>query len=84
MIHPWTRITVEEHLAAKARLESNTYRTIWIGGEPFKMIMGMVDIDDYTRRDGHVVVMWFAGSQPRDRFGWPEGHEQSPARLYDA
>lgn len=84
LLHTLTRrITVEEHLAAKARLEASSAPLPPSihhpdGSATIFARLGIVDIEDYTRRDGHIVL--FNGN---DRYGWPKGHHNSPARLYE-
>lgn len=80
------KITVHEHVNAKARIEAAREKFTMVnfgGGGPTKVYTGAVNIDDYLLRDGHPVVMQFDGMARIDRFGWVEGHADSPARLYE-
>lgn len=74
------RITVAEHLAAKARLDAPPkFIMIDLGDGALPFLTGTVDLEDYTRRDGHVVCL-----KGQDRYGWPKGHPDSPERLGEA
>lgn len=85
MISAFRRISISEHLAAKERLDParTAYRIFRLPcGAEFKMALGTVDLDDYTRRDGHAVRVAFDEAPFPDRFGWPVGDPRSPASLY--
>lgn len=83
LVLPWGSarpITVAQHLEAKERIEAASQQFIMIdwGRGPEKFFTGFIHMDDYTHRDGYVVRL-----QGFDRFGWPEGHAMSPARLHE-
>lgn len=67
----------DEHEAATRRLDptNHVYKTIRLpDGGVMEWLTGTVDFNDYKRRDGYAI---FPSDQ--DRFGWPNGHPESPA-----
>lgn len=78
-------ITIEQHKQAIERLEIERAKETLIrlpDGETIPFRSGVVRMDDLRAESGYAVCVSLAG-QTFDRFGWPEGDQNSPARLYD-